>query len=84
MKLVEVIQGVETSVETLEALKGLCKKAWENTGGGKRFSLDSSLTVWPGITMSRRLKMLEENNADIQTIDKLLRASGFKMGSHLN
>jgi 3-hydroxybutyryl-CoA dehydrogenase len=84
MKLVEVIRGVETSLETVESLKGIFQKTLGKTPVVAKDS--------PGFIVNRvarhyyveALKMLEENNADIQTIDKLLRASGFKMGSHLN
>jgi 3-hydroxybutyryl-CoA dehydrogenase len=80
MKLVEVIRGVETSLETVESLKNFSK----NLGKTPVVAKDS-----PGFIVNRvarhyyveALKMLEENNADIQTIDKLLKASGFKMGS---
>ncbi len=80
MKLVEVIQGVETSLETIETLKLFSKKLGKTPVVAK----DS-----PGFIVNRvarhyyveALKMLEENNADLQTIDKLLKASGFKMGA---
>lgn len=80
MKLVEVIQGIETSSETIETLKKFSK----SLGKTSVIVKDS-----PGFIVNRvarhyyveALKMLEENNADIQTIDKLLKASGFKMGS---
>lgn len=79
MKLVEVIQGVETSIEVVEALKGFSEKLGKIPVVAK----DS-----PGFIVNRvarhyyveALKMLEENNTDIQTIDKLLKVSGFKMG----
>lgn len=80
MKLVEIIQGVETSLETVETLKDFSKKLGKISVVAK----DS-----PGFIVNRvarhyyveALKILEENNTDIQTIDKLLKASGFKMGS---
>lgn len=80
MKLVEIIQGVDTSLEVIETLKAFSKKLGKTSVVAK----DS-----PGFIVNRvarhfyveALKMLEENNADIQTIDKLLKASGFKMGS---
>lgn len=80
MKLVEVIKGVETSNETIDLLKGFSEKLGKTPVVAK----DS-----PGFIVNRvarhyyveALKMLEENNADVQTIDKLLKASGFKMGS---
>jgi 3-hydroxybutyryl-CoA dehydrogenase len=80
MKLVEVIQGVDTGEETISALMAFSKKLGKTPVVAK----DS-----PGFIVNRvarhyyveALKMLEENNADVQTIDKLLKASGFKMGS---
>lgn len=80
MKLVEIIQGVETSLETIDVLKSFSGKLGKTSVVAK----DS-----PGFIVNRvarhyyveALKMLEENNTDIQTIDKLLKASGFKMGS---
>lgn len=80
MKLVEVIKGVETSNEAIDLLKGFSEKLGKTPVVAK----DS-----PGFIVNRvarhyyveALKMLEENNADVQTIDKLLKASGFKMGS---
>ncbi len=80
MKLVEVIQGVDTSPETIETLNSFSKKLGKTPVVAK----DS-----PGFIVNRvarhyyveALKMLEENNADIKTIDSLLKASGFKMGS---
>jgi len=80
MKLVEVIKGVETSNETIDLLKGFSEKLGKTSVVAK----DS-----PGFIVNRvarhyyveALKMLEEKNADVQTIDKLLKASGFKMGS---
>lgn len=80
MKLVEVINGVETSNETIDLLKSFSEKLGKTAVVAK----DS-----PGFIVNRvarhyyveALKMLEENNADVQTIDKLLKASGFKMGS---
>ncbi|HET9054382.1 MAG TPA: 3-hydroxyacyl-CoA dehydrogenase NAD-binding domain-containing protein [Cyclobacteriaceae bacterium] len=80
MKLVEIIRGVDTSAETVETLGAFSKKL----GKTPVIAKDS-----PGFIVNRvarhyyveALKMLEENNAAIQTIDKLLRVSGFKMGS---
>lgn len=80
MKLVEVIQGVDTSLKTIEVLQFFSKKLGKTPVVAK----DS-----PGFIVNRvarhyyveALKMLEENNSDIQTIDKLLKVSGFKMGS---
>jgi 3-hydroxybutyryl-CoA dehydrogenase len=80
MKLVEVIQGVDTSSETVTVLKDFSKKLGKTPVAAK----DS-----PGFIVNRvarhyyveALKMLEENNTDIKTIDSLLKASGFKMGA---
>ncbi len=80
MKLLEVIKGVETSNETIDLLKSFSEKLGKTSVVAK----DS-----PGFIVNRvarhyyveALKMLEENSADVQTIDKLLKASGFKMGS---
>lgn len=80
MKLVEVIQGVETSSEVIEVLKAFSG----NLGKTPVVAKDS-----PGFIVNRvarhyyveALKMLEENTADVKTIDQLLKASGFKMGS---
>lgn len=80
MKLVEVIQGVDTSSETVTVLMDFSKKLGKTPVAAK----DS-----PGFIVNRvarhyyveALKMLEENNADIKTIDSLLKASGFKMGA---
>lgn len=80
MKLVEVIKGVDTDDNTINTLTTFSRKLGKTPVAAK----DS-----PGFIVNRvarhyyveALKMLEENNADIQTIDKLLKASGFKMGS---
>src|SRR5690606_6301109 len=80
MKLVEVIEGVETNTQTIDLLKAFSHKIGKTAVVAK----DS-----PGFIVNRvarhyyveALKMLEENNADIRTIDSLLKASGFKMGS---
>ncbi len=80
MKLVEVIQGVDTSFETIDSLRDFSKKLGKTSVVAK----DS-----PGFIVNRvarhyyveALKMLEEKSADVQTIDKLLKISGFKMGS---
>ncbi|HMV10162.1 MAG TPA: 3-hydroxyacyl-CoA dehydrogenase NAD-binding domain-containing protein [Cyclobacteriaceae bacterium] len=80
MKLVEIVQGTETSSETIETLKSFSFKL------GKTSVLVKDS---PGFIVNRvarhyyveALKMLEENSADVKTIDHLLRASGFKMGA---
>lgn len=80
MKLVEVIQGVDTSSETIETLKAFSKKIGKTPVVAK----DSSGFIVNRVARHyyvEALKMLEENSTDIQTIDKLLKASGFKMGA---
>lgn len=80
MKLVEVIQGVDTSLETLETLKAFSKKL----GKTPVIAKDSAGFIVNRVARNyyvEALKMLEENTTDIQTIDALLKASGFKMGS---
>lgn len=80
MKLVEVVQGVETSSQTITILQDFSQKLGKTSVVTK----DS-----PGFIVNRvarhyyveALKMLEEKNADIKTIDSLLKASGFKMGA---
>lgn len=79
MKLVEIISGVNTNAETIDTLKALCEKL----GKTGVLAKDS-----PGFIVNRvarhyyveALKLLEENVTDIQTIDALMKASGFKMG----
>lgn len=79
MKLVEIISGVNTNTETIGTLKALCQKLGKTAVLAK----DS-----PGFIVNRvarhyyveALKLLEENVSDIQTIDTLMKASGFKMG----
>lgn len=79
MKLVEIISGVNTNAETIDTLKSLCEKL----GKTGVLAKDS-----PGFIVNRvarhyyveALKLLEENVTDIQTMDALMKASGFKMG----
>ncbi len=79
MKLVEIISGVNTDAETVDTLKVFCQKLGKTAVLAK----DS-----PGFIVNRvarhyyveALKLLEENVTDIQTIDTLMKASGFKMG----
>ncbi len=79
MKLVEVIQGASTNPEVVETTMNLAKKMKKVPVHAK----DS-----PGFIVNRvarhfyveSLKILEEQVADVSTIDKLLKASGFKMG----
>jgi 3-hydroxybutyryl-CoA dehydrogenase len=80
MKLVEIISGVATSPSIINDLKAFTKKV--NKVGV--LAKDS-----PGFIVNRiarhyyveSLKILEENAADIKTIDALLKSTGFKMGS---
>ncbi len=79
MKLVEIISGVATDPLIIDLLKDFVKKI-KKTGV---IAKDS-----PGFIVNRvarhfyveSLKVLEENVADVSTIDKLMRTSGFKMG----
>ena len=79
MKLVEVISGAATSPEVAETIKQLALKL-EKT---PVMAQDS-----PGFIVNRvarhyyveGLKLLEEGVADVETIDKLMQNSGFKMG----
>lgn len=79
MKLVEIISGVNTNAETIDTLKSFCEKL----GKTGVLAKDS-----PGFIVNRvarhyyveALKLLEENVTDIQTMDALMKASGFKMG----
>lgn len=79
MKLVEIIKGVQTSQEIADG----CKKIIESMGKVCVVANDS-----PGFIVNRvarhyyveGLKILEENVADLETIDQLMESSGFKMG----
>lgn len=79
MKLVEIIDGVSTSKETITLLTDFTKKLDKVSVLAK----DA-----PGFIVNRvarhyyveSLKILEENICDIPSIDKLLRSTGFKMG----
>lgn len=79
MKLVEVVQGGLTAAETVHQLVALVKRV----GKYPVLTHDS-----PGFIVNRvarpyyteALKLLEEQVANVQTIDKLMRATGFKMG----
>lgn len=79
MKLIEVIYGAETLPEIGETIFELAKKL------GK---IPVKVKDSPGFIVNRvarhyyveSLKILEENVADIETIDKLLESSGFKKG----
>jgi 3-hydroxybutyryl-CoA dehydrogenase len=79
MKLVEVIRGSSTSSSTVDTLTNFCATI------GKRSVLANDS---PGFIVNRvarlyyveALKMAEEGVADIESIDKLMRSAGFKMG----
>ncbi len=79
MKLVEVISGISTSAATESTLIAFTDKL------GK---VPVAVKDSPGFIVNRvarhfyveALKLAEENVADINTIDALMRASGFRMG----
>ena len=79
MKLVEIISGAGTDKETVETLRLFSEKL----GKVPVLAKDS-----PGFIVNRvarhyyveALKLLEENVADVETIDNLMRSSGFRMG----
>jgi 3-hydroxybutyryl-CoA dehydrogenase len=79
MKLVEIIKSDQTSAITVNVLQDFCVKLSKQSV----LAYDS-----PGFIVNRvarhfyveSLKLLEENVASFQTIDSLLRTSGFRMG----
>ena len=79
MKLVEIISGTFTNPELVEVMKDFSK----SIGKTPVLAKDS-----PGFIVNRvarhfyveSLKLIEENVADTETIDGLLRSAGFKMG----
>jgi 3-hydroxybutyryl-CoA dehydrogenase len=79
MKLVEIIKGVSTSEATASLLQSFAGSLSKESV----LAQDS-----PGFIVNRvarhfyveSLKVFEEGGADFSTIDKLLKASGFKMG----
>ena len=79
MKLVEIVSGDLTDPKLIDTLREFSKK----TGKISAMAKDS-----PGFIVNRvarhyyveSLKLLEENVADVESIDKLLRSAGFKMG----
>jgi 3-hydroxybutyryl-CoA dehydrogenase len=79
MKLIEVIKGASTDDLIIEKLIAFCRVI-----GKTPVSVKDS----PGFIVNRvarhyyveSLRILEENVADIQTIDQLMRSVGFKMG----
>jgi len=79
MKLVEVVTGKFTNPEVAEAITDLCKK------------LDKTpvqCTDAPGFIVNRvarhyyleALKLADEGSASVEQIDKIMEATGFKMG----
>jgi 3-hydroxybutyryl-CoA dehydrogenase len=79
MPLVEIISGSTTSPETISAVTDLVRKLNKTP---------VQVQDTPGFIVNRvarlyyteSLKLLEEQVADFETIDKLLEATGFKMG----
>lgn len=79
MKLVEIIEGEETNPEVTKTVE-----EWVNTIGKSGVKAKDA----PGFIVNRvarhfyveSLKILEEQVTDFNTIDKLMEASGFKMG----
>ena len=79
MKLVEVVKGTETNEEVIEAIMDICRQM----GKEPVLCKDS-----PGFIVNRvarqyyleSLKMAEEEIASFENIDKILEATGFKMG----
>lgn len=79
MKLVEIVRGASTSDATLQVLCDFARDV------NKQFVLVQDS---PGFIVNRvarhfyleSLKIVEEQAADYQTIDSLLKASGFRMG----
>jgi 3-hydroxybutyryl-CoA dehydrogenase len=79
MKLVEIVQGVSTGESILNVFKQFC------TSLNKQFVLTQDS---PGFIVNRvarhfyleSLRVVEEQVADFQTTDTLLKATGFKMG----
>lgn len=79
MKLVEVVKGTETNEEVIAAIMDICRQM----GKEPVLCKDS-----PGFIVNRvarqyyleSLKMAEEEIASFENIDKILEATGFKMG----
>lgn len=79
MKLVEIISAPDTDPSLVESMKVFCR----HVGKKSVLAKDS-----PGFIVNRvarhfyveSLRILEESGADIETIDALLRSTGFKMG----
>jgi 3-hydroxybutyryl-CoA dehydrogenase len=79
MQLVEIVSGNKTSTQVADTVFQLAKKIGKESIHAKDY---------PGFIVNRigklyhtePLKILEDNVADVQTIDRLMEASGFKMG----
>ena len=79
MKLVEIVSGDSTDPKLIEIVRAFSKKLGKTSVEAK----DS-----PGFIVNRvarhyyveSLKVLEENVVGVESIDKLLRSAGFKMG----
>jgi 3-hydroxybutyryl-CoA dehydrogenase len=79
MRLVEVIAGIDSSAEALDVARATGRAM------GKRV-IDA--TDGPGFLVNRcnrpfgmeALKLLQERVADVETIDAIVRAAGFRMG----
>jgi 3-hydroxybutyryl-CoA dehydrogenase len=79
MKLVEIVRGAATDDKTIAQLKDLCQRL------GKQSVLVQDS---PGFIVNRvarhfylePLKIVEEQVADCQTVDALMKATGFRMG----
>ena len=79
MKLVEVIGGASTTVSVIDELKKFATSL-------NKIAVEAKDS--PGFIVNRvarhyyveALKLLEEGMADVESIDKLMRSAGFKMG----
>ncbi len=79
MKLVEIISGVETNPE----VAAICRKVIEGLGKTVVMAADA-----PGFIVNRvarhyyveALRLVDEGVADLNTVDELMEASGFRMG----
>lgn len=79
MKLVEIVQGAATTPETVQLLKDFSRRL------NKQFVVAQDS---PGFIVNRvarhfyleALRIAEEGIADCQTVDSLLKSSGFRMG----
>jgi 3-hydroxybutyryl-CoA dehydrogenase len=79
MKLVELVKGDQTNDDTITTLQSLCN-SWEKTAVVCKDA--------PGFIVNRvarpyyleAMRLVEMGLADVDTIDKVMEASGFKMG----